>query len=264
MKVETHSQVDRDSDLIVPTGTNESRSSFSSTKQLSNVVEVQSRTASPENQFSHVNWAPGSTHISSASVARPEDTVHNGYRATAFSNNRGKVIVEENIRSISISHSKPNIRRTAALEGNAAAWGYFKVAFLMFAALFIVWVPSTVNRLQQIIHKDHSIFWLNLASALVLPLQGFWNSMIYISTTWSECKRALAETVEIFSSASRRRKSASSARDSDRTLATSDSQEFETPIALDTVTSDAESQHLQTTRSSSEIIGIAVSAAEKR
>ncbi|KAF2709525.1 hypothetical protein K504DRAFT_276447 [Pleomassaria siparia CBS 279.74] len=78
---------------------------------------------------------------------------------------------------------------------NKAAMSYFKVAFLMFAALFIVWVPSTINRVWHFVNKENSyVFGLNVASALVLPLQGFWNAMIYISTTWPECKRAFAET----------------------------------------------------------------------
>ena len=46
------------------------------------------------------------------------------------------------------------------------------------------------NRLYQYIHQNTSNYGLNLTSALVLPLQGFWNAMIYVSTTWPECKRA--------------------------------------------------------------------------
>lgn len=78
--------------------------------------------------------------------------------------------------------------------GNAAAMAYLKVSFLMFIALFVVWVPSTVNRLHQFIHKDQN-FGLNVVSAVVLPLQGFWNSIIYIFTTQTECRRAWAEIV---------------------------------------------------------------------
>jgi hypothetical protein len=93
--------------------------------------------------------------------------------------------------------------------GNAAALAYLKVAFLMFIALFVVWVPSvslllsndwylhlrtdnaqTVNRLYQFIHKDQPSYVLNIISAIVLPLQGAWNATIYIYTTRSECRRA--------------------------------------------------------------------------
>jgi hypothetical protein len=48
-------------------------------------------------------------------------------------------------------------------------------------------VPSTVNRVYSLVHPDHPLYVLNLISALVLPLQGFWNAMIYIATSWSQC-----------------------------------------------------------------------------
>jgi hypothetical protein len=74
--------------------------------------------------------------------------------------------------------------------GNEAALAYLKVAFLMFIALFVVWVPSSGNRLYQFTHKNQPNFALNILSAIVLPLQGAWNATIYIYTTRSEYKRA--------------------------------------------------------------------------
>ncbi|KAF2632643.1 hypothetical protein BU25DRAFT_79576 [Macroventuria anomochaeta] len=75
---------------------------------------------------------------------------------------------------------------------NAAAFAYFRVALLLFVALVVVWVPSSINRLYQIAHPDHPSYGLNVVSALVLPMQGFWNAVIYAQTTWPECKRAYA------------------------------------------------------------------------
>lgn len=158
-------------------------------------TEMKIETNSPMDTNSpHVNWPIVSTVSCDSSslnnvktAAGPEDGLPTGYRATAFST------PSKNAPQV---RPNPPRRRTAPnQEGSAAAWGYVKVAFLMFAALFIVWVPSTVNRLQQFVNKDRPIFALNLASALVLPLQGFWNSMIYMSTTWPECKRAWRETL---------------------------------------------------------------------
>lgn len=130
---------------------------------------------------------------------------------------------------MSVSTSVPTARRAVAMEGNTAAWSYFKVAFLMFAALFIVWVPSTVNRLQQFISPDKPIFGLNLASALVLPLQGFWNSMVYISTTWPECKRAIREILDALASA--KHQTRPHRQDSEHTL-TTDVPDFDTDVPL--------------------------------
>lgn len=182
MKVETtwkETSIDQDSLQAYPP----SRHSFSSTKGL---AEPRENTA-------------GLPSVPPKSVLRNDNGHQSGYQATAFSTNYAHDSEPKDTRSYSIS--QPNLikRRTAAYEGNAAAWGYFKVAFLMFAALFIVWVPSTINRVQQFVDREHSVFGLNLASALVLPLQGFWNSMIYISTTWPECKRALADTLDAYS-----------------------------------------------------------------
>ncbi|KAF2022185.1 family A G protein-coupled receptor-like protein [Aaosphaeria arxii CBS 175.79] len=147
---------------------NESRDSFSSTRNLSNV-----------------------TQITDPVPAHHEEG--RGYQVMISANNDFEPTVS---RKSSTGKRGSLTRHTHIRDGNLAAWSYLKVSFLMFAALFIVWVPSTVNRLQQFIHKDNPIFGLNLASALVLPLQGFWNAVIYMSTTWPECKRAYRETLE--------------------------------------------------------------------
>jgi len=122
----------------------------------------------------------------------------------------------------------PNNRRTSAMDWNSPAWSYFKVAFLMFAALVIVWVPSTVNRVQQFLAKGNPIFGLNLASAMVLPLQGFWNAMVYISTTWPECKRALQEILDCMGIGKHRGRPAVHTRERSSSRTTrSDPDEFE-------------------------------------
>ncbi|KZM19612.1 transmembrane signaling receptor [Ascochyta rabiei] len=88
---------------------------------------------------------------------------------------------------------------------NAAAHRYFLVAVLLFAALLVVWVPSSINRLYQMAHAQQPSFGLNLVAALVLPLQGLGNAVVYASTTWVECKRAYASLGAWFSGGARRR-----------------------------------------------------------
>ncbi|KUL87490.1 hypothetical protein ZTR_04592 [Talaromyces verruculosus] len=46
-------------------------------------------------------------------------------------------------------------------------------------------VPSTINRVYSLIYPDDAIFGLEFVSSFVLPLQGFWNSIIYIAVSWS-------------------------------------------------------------------------------
>ncbi|KAH7126961.1 G protein coupled receptor family protein [Dendryphion nanum] len=181
-----------DSELTVtsPCG-NDSRESFSSTRNLQNPGSLPSKN-STASRFSRIDWTNPSRAPQDTSNLE-KDVPSRGYQVTVTANNPD---IELPVRKASVIQGNTSVRRTTAMDGNTAAWSYLKVAFLMFAALFIVWVPSTVNRLQQFINRDSPVFGLNLASALVLPLQGFWNAMVYASTTWPECKRAMRETLE--------------------------------------------------------------------
>jgi hypothetical protein len=73
-------------------------------------------------------------------------------------------------------------------DANRAAINYCKCALLFFAAMIVTWVPSTLNRLVTLVHPNDPIFGLGYASSLVLPLQGFWNAIIYIFTSLPACK----------------------------------------------------------------------------
>lgn len=67
---------------------------------------------------------------------------------------------------------------TSAMRG---ARTYARVAILIFVVAIIVWVPSSVNRLYTFVHPPK--FGLNVAAAAVLPLQGFFNCVIYCFTS---------------------------------------------------------------------------------
>ncbi|KAL9136393.1 MAG: hypothetical protein Q9175_002410 [Cornicularia normoerica] len=60
----------------------------------------------------------------------------------------------------------------AAMEANKAAFGYTKV-------------PSSINRVYSLIHPSLVSLSFTYASGIVLPLMGFWNSVIYITTSWA-------------------------------------------------------------------------------
>lgn len=86
------------------------------------------------------------------------------------------------------SHGTSAIRRyKAALEDNAATFNYTKVALLFFISLCVTWVPSSVNRIYDLAHPNDVSYSLNFVSAIVLPLMGFWNAVIYIATTRAVC-----------------------------------------------------------------------------
>ncbi|KAF2461523.1 hypothetical protein BDY21DRAFT_398104 [Lineolata rhizophorae] len=81
----------------------------------------------------------------------------------------------------------------AALNANRAAWGYAKVSLLMFVAMIIVWGPSTIYRVYSLVRPEDPQIPLQIAAACVLPMQGFWNTVIYLTTSWPQCKSAWRE-----------------------------------------------------------------------
>lgn len=93
--------------------------------------------------------------------------------------------------------SSSTARRTGSMDPNKAAIKYCKCALLFFVALIVTWVPSTVNRIYTIFRPDRVVFGSSAAAATVLPLQGFWNTIIYMVTSayavrslWQELMRA--------------------------------------------------------------------------
>ncbi|KAH7230537.1 uncharacterized protein BKA55DRAFT_525519 [Fusarium redolens] len=88
------------------------------------------------------------------------------------------------------------VQRPQARPGNdvyRAAWAYTKVAMLFFAVILITWIPSSANRMYSHIHPSQVSKPLQFMSATVLPLQGFWNAVIYAVTSWAACKALLEE-----------------------------------------------------------------------
>ncbi|KAL8695943.1 MAG: hypothetical protein Q9201_007894 [Fulgogasparrea decipioides] len=91
-------------------------------------------------------------------------------------------------RPSSVATTTVKQRYKAALEANNAAWRYTKVALLFFVSLCVTWIPSSINRVYDLAHPTSASYPLNFVSALVLPLMGFWNGVIYFVTTRAVCK----------------------------------------------------------------------------
>ncbi|KAG7289465.1 hypothetical protein NEMBOFW57_005836 [Staphylotrichum longicolle] len=85
--------------------------------------------------------------------------------------------------------TNPNpLRRRAAYEANNATWSYTKCALLFFTAMLVTWIPSSANRVYSFIHSGQASLPLEYMSSFVLPLQGFWNAIIYFVTSWGACR----------------------------------------------------------------------------
>ncbi|KAJ5265459.1 hypothetical protein N7524_006477 [Penicillium chrysogenum] len=91
---------------------------------------------------------------------------------------------EGSLKSARHEGGDSHTRRWKATEASSAAWAYAKYAILFFIALLVTWVPSTANRVYAFARPNDFSFGLNYASSFVLPLQGFWNSLIYVSISW--------------------------------------------------------------------------------
>ncbi|KAI1414284.1 family A G protein-coupled receptor-like protein [Hypoxylon sp. FL1857] len=84
-------------------------------------------------------------------------------------------------------------KRRANYEANNAAWSYSKCALLFFTALLVTWIPSSANRVYSIINTNKVSVALEIMSAIVLPLQGFWNMFIYMATSWEAVKITVSD-----------------------------------------------------------------------
>ncbi|RGP79796.1 hypothetical protein FLONG3_2110 [Fusarium longipes] len=97
---------------------------------------------------------------------------------------------------VAIPSEQQNIR-TQQLErrkrspSDEAAMSYAKTALLFFTGMLITWIPASANRLYVLIDGKASVE-LGYLSASVLPLQGFWNAMIYYYTSREAFKQVFA------------------------------------------------------------------------
>lgn len=73
-------------------------------------------------------------------------------------------------------------------QTDSANWAYTKVSGLFFVALMVTWIPASANRIYAYTHLGEISPVLEFASAFVLPLQGFWNALIYATTSLPACR----------------------------------------------------------------------------
>ncbi|KFY26461.1 hypothetical protein V493_04076 [Pseudogymnoascus sp. VKM F-4281 (FW-2241)] len=85
-----------------------------------------------------------------------------------------------------------------ANSADRAAWSYLKCALLFFTAMVVTWVPATINRVGTLIDPTLKVFGLNFSEALLLPLQGFFNAMIYIAISTDACNYLRAHCKRVF------------------------------------------------------------------
>jgi hypothetical protein len=149
----------------------------------------------------HSSIHPSSPKIAKTvkvSVTREPAQMSSSTRPPGFDSRQTSVSHESNPPSM--HYDRRPRKSIPSLDANRAAITYCKCALLFFAAMIVTWVPSTLNRLVTLVHPNDPIFRLGYASGLVLPLQGFWNAIIYIFTSLPACKalmRRITTTLRI-------------------------------------------------------------------
>ncbi|KAK0671045.1 putative G-protein coupled receptor [Cercophora samala] len=62
---------------------------------------------------------------------------------------------------------------------------YLRTSFVFAISVLVTWTPSSINRVYALVYPQTTSYSLNLASAVVLPLQGLWNAVIFAATSWA-------------------------------------------------------------------------------
>jgi hypothetical protein len=75
---------------------------------------------------------------------------------------------------------------------------YLRTSFVFAVSVLITWTPSSINRVHDIVRPQEFSYPLNLASAIVLPLQGLWNAIIFFSTSWVALREEVRAKIDQF------------------------------------------------------------------
>jgi hypothetical protein len=141
------------------------------------------------------------SHTHGAGLAR---TTSHATTATA-AHHKTTTITTGTVTSSTGAGGHPNpLRRRAAYEANNATWSYTKCAILFFTAMLVTWIPSSANRVYSVVRSGEASLALEYMSSFVLPLQGFWNAIIYMVTSWGACKMLWEDIRAWFGSSGRR------------------------------------------------------------
>ncbi|KAL7796138.1 putative G-protein coupled receptor protein [Trichoderma ceciliae] len=137
---------------------------------------------------SEIATGPHSVHIATnrSNLSNQSDGTQSTYYYSSSPPHRGSNLPRPNVSHSVAARAFRSIRRRNHERDNAA-WSYTKCALLFFTAMLITWIPSSANRLYSLTHHNSVSVPLEFMSVFVLPLQGFWNCLVYITTSWTAC-----------------------------------------------------------------------------
>ncbi|PQE16190.1 G- coupled receptor protein [Rutstroemia sp. NJR-2017a BVV2] len=154
-------------------------------------------TRTTEIEVTHGSWENGTVLTT---TSRPYPRQSEIRSSTAIRTPNGKNDPDSNYRvTISALPNATLSSRTSRRNGagvnsfDRIKWAYTKVAMLFAISILITWVPASVNRVYGLRYPEKPSFVLNILSAIVLPLQGFWNTVIYFTTSLGICRTVWAD-----------------------------------------------------------------------
>lgn len=115
------------------------------------------------------------------------------YISTSTNYNFGTAILDNFRDALSLNASTSSLTRQPPYSPKPYHYGsrqddhtsfalrnYIGTSLLFFVILFITWVPSSFNRVYSLVSPDNRLSYpLGLLSSIVLPLQGFWNAVVF-------------------------------------------------------------------------------------
>ncbi|KIE02288.1 G-protein coupled receptor, partial [Metarhizium majus ARSEF 297] len=145
------------------------------------------------------------THTSASNLVHPKNahtarhrepasftgaTLRSSADAAAFTSSVSAPPRRQNLRMLNPIHGTVSACKSVASKFSVEdpiKRAYLRTSLLFGLSVLVTWIPSSMNRIHSWIEGD-SPYTYQVASAAVLPLQGFWNCVIFFVTSWRVVK----------------------------------------------------------------------------
>ncbi|KAK9435404.1 G-protein coupled receptor [Metarhizium brunneum] len=136
----------------------------------------------------HPKSAHAARHREPASF--PGATLRSSADAAAFTSSVSAPPRRQDLRLLNPIHRTVSACKSVASKFSVEdpiKRAYLRTSLLFGLSVLVTWIPSSMNRIHSWINGD-SPYTYQVASAAVLPLQGFWNCVIFFVTSWRAVK----------------------------------------------------------------------------
>ncbi|KAI1773930.1 hypothetical protein F4818DRAFT_452495 [Hypoxylon cercidicola] len=157
-----------------------------------------------------INWFNGPPDDKSC----PESPVMPVSQPNPYQTTVTRITADRAPREGMAARARSNFRRWCSRLDNMdpVKLAYLRTSFVFAISVFVTWTPSSINRVHDLVYAERASFALNLASAVVLPLQGVWNAVIFFSTSWRALRREARARVEAWKGIPRGHRAADAVR----------------------------------------------------